>query len=735
MERSFTKWAITTLCLAALAVAWACDDSDGKKGGGADTEADSGADSDADSGADSDAHSETDSGADSDADSGADSDADSGADSDAHSGADSDGDTDAACDDLLCPEIGCALAGDPCNPPAADTAIFATYRKDRFLPITDYNEPNPDPLTGGRIQIAGIAAASGAVTKVQINGQDVAVLEGTSNGTPQMEWHHVWPDPAVAGEPIWVAFHSRSASWDGAASGQVTVTTTSGTALDGQFEVAQTDVPLTYVTVSDDGGTLLIHVKNNSAAARTVERLLVNGRDALAAGTVCVPSTTLAPSEAALWTVPLCAPAQPGDAWTVVVDIQGQPASVGVGRILRPHFPIESWPKGSDCPFPGGNEDNLDIHLQAGFDTLYMYWGTNCQGTTGASVVNDLAPAMGGAFHALIGDDFFWHHMDNPDAADLITDFSAVAGFLTGDESDGEVYNDDGTPRAADKAARARWIWSIFPQATVYNGAMTNRNVGTFAGMCDVQGIDFYVAGCAPHITNFFQQPPLRGAYDYLRNTRDNHMPGTTWFYAQGLHDGSWTGQPSASEIIVQAFSVMAAGGKGLMWFQSPIDLITSNQASWNAISGSNWAFRGLRHLLREGDIAGLATASGNAIVDGIRSREAIVVPVIGIEHVSAPTPALCGLASIGGPTPHFVLADQTRAVTVDVPADMGVADVFEVVVSGATAVVQDPGYAYSVSGRQVTFPAVPLSEAVPVRVLVLAANPDVRSTVEAAIQ
>jgi len=40
-----------------------------------------------------------------------------------------------------------------------------------------------------------------------------------------------------------------------------------------------------------------------------------------------------------------------------------------------------------------------------------------------------------------------------------------------------------------------------------------------------VQGIDFYVAACAPHITAWGFGVPLRGAYDYLRNTRDNHMP------------------------------------------------------------------------------------------------------------------------------------------------------------------------------------------------------------------
>ena len=45
---------------------------------------------------------------------------------------------------------------------------------------------------------------------------------------------------------------------------------------------------------------------------------------------------------------------------------------------------------------------------------------------------------------------------------------------------------------------------------------MTNKHVGVFAGMADIQGIDFYNAACAPHITEF-GVIQLRGPYDYLR--------------------------------------------------------------------------------------------------------------------------------------------------------------------------------------------------------------------------
>jgi hypothetical protein len=459
--------------------------------------------------------------------------------------------------------------------------------------------------------------------------------------------------------------------------------------------------------------------------------VLVDGRDVLAGDVACIPDATLEPGASQMWTVPLCEPAALGDPWTVVVELDGATNAVGVGRVLRPHYPIETWPSGDDNPFPGCSEAILGDHLSAGFDTFYMYWGESC-GSGGQEIVNTLGPATDG-FNALVGDDFFWDNMSNPDAGSLITELSAVAGFLTGDESDMEIYEDDGAPHAESKAAYARWLWSVYPEASAYNGGATNRNVGTFAGATDIQGLDFYVAACAPHITSFIDQPPLRGAYDYLANAKRNHMPGTNWFYAQGFA-GSWPGQPSPAEILVQAFSVMAAGGKGLMWFQTVASLAADNPDSWQAISRSNWVFQGLRSRLREGDVTGLASTEGDAIVEAIRGRDAIVVPVIDLATTSAPTLVTCGLASVTGITPHFALAEQLVDVHVSIPDDFAVGDVFEVLVDDGGAQVVDPTCAVTAAGRVVTLGGVSLSDAVPVRVLVLARDASVRDDVAAAI-
>ncbi len=656
------------------------------------------------------------------------------------SGDDDSGDDDAGDDDSGVPDAlpllavaSCNPGGDPCALGAADPTTYVSYRKDAYLPDADYDEYTDPPLDGGRFHVAAIAAVDGTVTGVQLDGADVDTLLVE----PTMEWYHVWPTTLTAGEPVWFAFHSRDAAWDQpGASATLTITTDQGTAVDTAITPSQTEVPLTYVTVSDDAATTLVHLRNDGAAPHTLTGLLVDGRDVLAADVACAPLTTLTPGQVLLITVPRCAAAAPGEAWTVVATFAATAPAVGVGRVLRPHFPIEAWPSGGDCPFPTVDAAHHQAHADAGFDTYYAYWGGSCD-ASGAEIVNQIGPTVPG-FHVLIGDDF----LDHGDPATAITDDTAVAGFLTGDESDGEIYP-DGIPHASTKAADARELWSYYPQLTVYNGAKTNGHVGSFAGMTDVQGIDFYAAACAPHITAWGTHPPLRGPYDYLRNTRENHMPLPTWMYAQGLsqvwNKESLLGteiviQPDPQEILVQALSVMAAGGKGLMWFQTSMEEADREPARWDAIGDANRLFRGVRRLLREGDLAGLATSpaasSGDALVAAVRARGAVVVPVIDLVSTAAPTDVTCAAAQIGlGAVPHWELGALTTDVVVAIPDDLTVADVFEVTPAGVVDVASP---VVDGAGRTITIPGVALDNTAPARVYVLATDPLLRDEVAA---
>jgi hypothetical protein len=624
--------------------------------------------------------------------------------------------------------------GDACSPGAALSGIHATYRKDHYLPESSYNEQGDLPLDGGRFHLAAVAAVGGDVVDVRINGTSVTDLLVE----PLLEWYHVWPDPVVAGEPVWVAFHSRNPDWDSATQGQIAVETTAGLAVDGPFPVQETLVPLTYVTVTEDLGTMLLHLRNTDTVSHTISRIALNGREVIGAG-ACLADALIGPGEPRLVTVPRCDLVEPGEAWTVVVGFTDAPASVGVGRVLRPHFPVESWPKGGDCPLPGGNETAFDRHVAAGFDTTYMYWGAGGCGYSPADLVNATLPALGDQ-HVLVGDDFL--HFPSPET--LITDPSAVAGFLTGDESDGQVYV-GGVPQAEIKAADARRLWSMYPELTVYNGAKTNKNVGAFAGMADVQGHDFYVAACAPHITVWGTHPPIRGAHDYLHNARLNHMPGTTWFYAQGLHSG-WNKsgvlgtvhvQPDPQEILLQAFSVLTAGGKGIMWFQTELAEADHAPPRWQAISDANWMIRAVRSFVREGDLTGGAASDADTLVELIRSRRALIVPIVNLKATSSPTDAGCGAAFLTESlVPHWILEERDVDVALTVPRDFGVLEVFEVGPSSSV----DLAWGSVVNGRTLTLQGVPLGngQASPgagrptVRLVVLAADAQVRVEIDA---
>jgi hypothetical protein len=79
---------------------------------------------------------------------------------------------------------------------------------------------------------------------------------------------------------------------------------------------------------------------------------------------------------------------------------------------------------------------------------------------------------------------------------------------------------------------------------------------------------------------------------------------------------------------------------------------------------------------------------------------------------------------AMGAENPHWTFAARQPAVRVAVPEDLALVDVFEVV-DGA---VRDLTVPVEAEGRTVTFPALPLDDARPARVFVLAADPGLRA-------
>ena len=605
----------------------------------------------------------------------------------------------------------CAPTGSACAA-LADGKAYASYRKDQFFADGVYNEYTDSPTAGGRFHIALTAATTGPVASVLIDGFDTAGI-ATAN-KPPVDWYHVWPGTLKQGEPFFVQFHSRDPKWDGKPTGALKVTTSTGTAFDGTFPVAKTPVPITWVTTTDDHKNLVIHLRNADSQPHTLTRLLVGQRDVTPFA--CIPQKTITPGASAMLTLPLCQPAKAGEAWTVVAEYQAA-AAVGVGRVLPEHFPIVTWNNTSDCPFPQAKTANYDKHLAAGIDTLFLSGPKSDSGCTFDPGAVIASAAQSAKFQLMVG--------ASTGLSTSIPDASGVAAFMTGDESDGQIYDSNGHSVAAAIAKEVDELWAKYPARPTYNGGKTNGNNGTFSGTDDVQGMDVYIGGCPPHITAWGGGTPPRMPFDYLKNTRNNHMPLPTWLYAQGLSPVSaWKTQPTPAEIWVQALSVIAAGGKGFMWFQTNMEKAQSNPASWDAMSQVGRMLQGVRPHLLEGDLTGMAKSDDKTLVDAIRSRDAIVVPVIDIATSSGPSDVSCALVS----TP-WTFSATAPSVSVTVPDDFTVVDVFEV--TTAPAHVADFKN-HQVAGRVLTLSAVALDNARPARLFVLARTPGIRASVAA---
>jgi hypothetical protein len=186
--------------------------------------------------------------------------------------------------------------------------------------------------------------------------------------------------------------------------------------------------------------------------------------------------------------------------------------------------------------------------------------------------------------------------------------------------------------------------------------------------------------------------------------------------------------QPDPQEILIQAFAVLAAGGKGLMWFQTNQEEADYSPARWRAIADANRMVGAVRQLVRAGDITSDATAAEGVLVESIRSSRAIVVPVINHRHTSAPDDISCLRANVSeSSVPHWILADVATDIRVEIARDFGVADVFEVTAAG---VVDTSARA---SGRTLVLPSVTLSNRAPVRLFVIAGDVELRGEIDGA--
>eukprot|EP01102_Stenamoeba_stenopodia_P011444 TRINITY_DN3517_c0_g1_i1.p1 TRINITY_DN3517_c0_g1~~TRINITY_DN3517_c0_g1_i1.p1 ORF type:complete len:673 (+),score=135.36 TRINITY_DN3517_c0_g1_i1:209-2227(+) len=593
-----------------------------------------------------------------------------------------------------------------------DNAVYSSYRKDYYLSPEVYREQLPDPTVGGRVHVISTSMTTGSVGSVFINQQ---LFNLSAAEWSDWDWLNIWPLEVTKGAPVWVSFHSRDPVFDTPeATLEIALQTQSGDVVfQGNINHTLHETVITYVTTDVSFETLLLYVHNNASSddsyVSTILGIELNGFDVTSVVTPSLPIHVMS-SQTVLFKIPsINASLSVGDLWTIAVRASegfvGGPQEEFVsgygGRVVVPYFPIEVWPDSSDCPFPGANTGNYEFHRNHSIDTFFVYGTTYCNGVTGDVITNQLATQYN-----------FWVL---PTTDVPVTNYSRVIGRFLADENDQSLAN----TRPALQNNVQSWIEN--PQLPTYQGGSRNKLDGSFAGITDIQGTDMYIAACAPHVEEYLHPPPPRGSYDYCRNTRNNHMPLPTWTYSQGIF-GGWDftfpvidktihRQPDPDELKIQMMSVVAAGAKGLMLFQSSMSELPDYPDSFQqlGLTGSDIAL--VREFLREGDVTDMIQVTDvdfqveeAVVAQMILSPNALVVVVINTYNDGGYDDIQCSI----GEDLHWKFLSVTLNIEFQIPYGFSISSFYEIQNGNVIPITPAP----QVSSTSVVLPGVELPAA-----------------------
>jgi hypothetical protein len=523
------------------------------------------------------------------------------------------------------------------------------FRRDYFLSDWTYPESwAPDPVTGGRVHLvfpitaSNAGLANGPFT-VSIGGYNIPISHDTdisSITSNNVQWIHFEASTATGV----VSLHSPTDSFV-TGMGTVSVYNAKG-ALVGACvsdisdlsSASAAPVTLSYVTSRKSWTEMVVHVHNNDlVSAHTMSQMVVNG--VRGAG---IHPTLIPPQGHQVFVVPLGSAALgEGSGWTVELFIDNSSWIGNGGRLGKEVMFVEGWQHSQMCPFPVSGGQASDFFQFR--DTLGMnaFWGFSAC-TDNYQQVLDNATANG-YYIILTSVENFPH----------ISDTSRLMCVEAGDEVDNKL---------TDLPSQWRKVLSIrkdYPNVVVYQGGKTNHWAGAFAGSSDIQGIDFYIGACAPHITPFLSAMPLTGSRDYLRNSRNNQMPLPMWGYSQAICTNCWNTIPNSADFTIQIASAFIAGTKSLMLFMAD-DKSIGMQAFSDGGSLIR-SFNAVREEIRTGDIQGAvkmttSPASAQVLMETIAAPNNTFVIVIANGNGSGYSDITCEI----GIENHWVFTPQT---------------------------------------------------------------------------
>eukprot|EP00051_Salpingoeca_urceolata_P015270 m.197170 g.197170 ORF g.197170 m.197170 type:complete len:630 (+) comp18343_c0_seq3:60-1949(+) len=552
---------------------------------------------------------------------------------------------------------GIGRTGESCS----SAVFFGHYRKDFYLPYKEYPEYHqPDPVQGGRIHLTALLASAANLQSVTVNGQEARNLPSGTNLT-YFDWARPLFDKSTG--VFGLTFHSRNTDWfndDHPQPLSIKVVFTNGDCFQGSWTPTTSPVFVSWVTPLN-ASTWLVHVHNNGSRSEQLQGLAFDGRPAHV-----FPSLprSLSPAGHVVLSVLVPAPKRRGQLFSVTALTSSRNVS-NCGRTPELRFPVEVWPRSSDCALPGINSTTYSELHSHGIDTAFWSSGTFRKCGGGQDLVTYVNSGQ------LQKNNFFlWVDKDTAAQVPSTAADHVPVAFLA-DENDGELNHN-----IRDTLATVQKLQASRPDVLTYQGGKTNRHSGTFAGICDVQGLDFYIGGCAPTIIPVTAALHITASYAYVRNARNNHMPLPAMTYSQLF--GGWAWEPSAEEIIAQIGFVLVSGAKGLTLFQSVQDDFDKLRKDWDGsikdvfLSMVNPT---VRQVLRTGDTDALPLISSDtgdpigkidSLSTVIRNHEYILLVAVNTD-ASGYNNLLCHIDL----TRHWKFSDHTiKSLRVSATAD-----------------------------------------------------------------
>lgn len=372
------------------------------------------------------------------------------------------------------------------------TSVAASLRSDvwrKDLPEAKVS----DPTNGRRVQVVvdslSSMPAESSIKSVKINGQELVGLDSSKDADiTHFDWGRIHTNTKTGS--LWVSFHTHNTGWLTDAI-ELTAVAANGTVIiDSKIPLVQSDaaVALTYVAFRSSGREAVLHLHNYDKNPHTLTAVTFDGI------TVPVPAsvTKLSGGAHAMLVVTLAGGSMKasGDVWTATVAIDGRAAMGFGGRAsTNERLVVTAWPHSDDCPVPGGNDaDSATGAEKIGMNSVLLT-GSKC-GKGKADTIdlaNKLATNNASRFHVFISPKIA--SSVSAEARRTVVD----ANFI-GDEVDGTVDAEHLRPKLGDSVAAIK----ATPELLTYAGSKTTRNVGSFAGLTDIQGSDAYSAACAP---------------------------------------------------------------------------------------------------------------------------------------------------------------------------------------------------------------------------------------------